>query len=117
MPTNSIKDKGLAALTTNPSDYTYKSKFTDNSLLNQLSFDQCRRKLRRELFKIRQSDRDYSEIRLTHDAKLLDAMLVAEGYELPYQTEWGKRRGADAILDRAIRHPQQATAEYFSVGV
>ncbi len=82
-----------------------------------LSFDQCRRKLRRELFKIRQSDRDYSEIRLTHDAKLLDAMLEAEGYELPYQTEWGKRRGADAIVDRAIRHPQQATADYFSVGV
>ena len=82
-----------------------------------LSFDQCRRKLRRELFKIRQSDRDYSEVRLTQDAKLLDAMLVAEGYELPYQTEWGKRRGADAIVDRVVRYPRQATADYFSVGV
>ena len=82
-----------------------------------LSFDQYRRKLRQELFILRQLHRDYSETRLTQDAKLLDAMLVAEGYELPYQTEWGKRRGADAIVDRAIRHPQQATADYFSVGV
>ena len=84
--------------------------------MKNLSIDQCRRKFRHELFIQRQSDRDYSEIRLTHDAKLLDAMLEAEGYELPYQTEWGKRRGADAIVDRVIRHPQQATADYFSVG-
>lgn len=81
-----------------------------------LTFDQCRRKFRCELFSQRQFDRDNSETRLTHDAKLLDAMLKAEGYELPYQTEWGKRRGATAIADRATRRPQQAIADYFSVG-
>ena len=79
-----------------------------------LSFDQYRRKLRQELFILRQLHRDYSETRLTQDAKVLDAMLEAEGYELPYQTEWGKKRGVDAIVDRGIKHSQEATADYFS---
>lgn len=79
-----------------------------------LSFDQYRRKLRRELFKLRHLQRDYSETRLTQDAKVLDAMLEADGYKLPYQTEWGKRRGADTLVDGAISPPQQATADYFS---
>jgi hypothetical protein len=63
-----------------------------------LSFDQYRRKLRRELFKLRHLQRDYSETRLTQDAKVLDAMLEADGYKLPYQTEWGKRRGVQILL-------------------
>lgn len=57
-----------------------------------LSFDQCRRELRRELFIQRQLDRDHSEKRLFNDAIKLDAQLVAKSYKLPYATEWGKYR-------------------------
>lgn len=57
-----------------------------------LSFDQCRRKLRRELFIQRQLDRDFSEKRLFNDAIKLDSILVAKGYKLAYATEWGKYR-------------------------
>ena len=53
-----------------------------------LSFDQCRRKLRRELSIKRQSDEDYSEARLFNDAKILDNQLIAIGYKLKYQSEW-----------------------------
>lgn len=57
-----------------------------------LSFDQCRRELRRELFIKRQTDRDNSESRLFHDAIELDAQLAVKGYQLLYPTEWGKYR-------------------------
>jgi hypothetical protein len=57
-----------------------------------LSFDQCRRELRRELFIQRQLDSDNSENRLFIDALKLDAQLIAKGYQLPYATEWGKSR-------------------------
>ena len=53
-----------------------------------LSFDQCRRKFRRELFILRQADKDHSEARLFNDAKKLDNQLIAAGYELQYQSEW-----------------------------
>ena len=53
-----------------------------------LSFDQCRRQIRRELFIKRQADKDHSETRLFNDAKKLDIQLIAAGYELEYQTEW-----------------------------
>ncbi len=53
-----------------------------------LSFDQCRRKLRRELSIKRQSDKDHSEARLYNDAKKLDNQLIAIGYKLKYQSEW-----------------------------
>lgn len=65
-----------------------------------LSFDQCRHKLRRELFIQRQSDRDNSEARLFYDARKLDANLVMEGYTLPYQTEWGVRFYEKRHLER-----------------
>lgn len=57
-----------------------------------LSFDQCRREFRRELFIKRQADRDNSESRLFHDAIKLDTQLVAKGFQLSYPTEWGKYR-------------------------
>ena len=53
-----------------------------------LSFDQCRRKLRRELFIQRQIDKDHCEARLFNDAKKLDAQLISAGYMLQYKTEW-----------------------------
>jgi hypothetical protein len=55
-----------------------------------LSFDQCRRKFRRELLIQRQVDKDYSEARLFNDAKKIDNQLIAAGYELTYQTEWSR---------------------------
>ena len=55
-----------------------------------LSFDQCRRKFRRELLIQRQVDADNSEARLFNDAKKLDNQLIAAGYELTYQTEWSR---------------------------
>ena len=55
-----------------------------------LSFDQCRRQIRRELFIKRQADKDHSEARLFNDAKKLDALLVEAGYELLYLTEWSR---------------------------
>lgn len=73
-----------------------------------LSFDQCRRKLRRELFIQRQADRDNSESRLFHDAIKLDAQLVAKGYKLPYPTEWGKYR--------AKSHQQVGIADLICAG-
>jgi hypothetical protein len=57
-----------------------------------LSFDQCRRELRRDLFIQRQLDCDNTEKRLFNDAIKLDAQLVAKNYKLPYATEWGKSR-------------------------
>lgn len=57
-----------------------------------LSFFQYRKQLRRDLFIQRQLDRDHSEKRLFNDAIKLDALLVAKGYKLPYETEWGKYR-------------------------
>jgi len=53
-----------------------------------LSFDQCRRKYRIELFIQRQADNDHSEARLFNDAKKLDAKLIVAGYNLEYKTEW-----------------------------
>ena len=55
-----------------------------------LSFDQCRRKSRRELLIQRQMDADYSEARLFNDAKKLDNQLIAACYKLTYQTEWSR---------------------------
>lgn len=57
-----------------------------------LSFDQCRRKIRRELFLKRQQDQDNSEVRLFADAQKLDAQLIEAGYELTYPTEWSRKR-------------------------
>jgi hypothetical protein len=53
-----------------------------------LSFDQYRRKIRRELFLNRQQDGDNSEARLFYDAQKLDAKLISAGYQLIYSTEW-----------------------------
>lgn len=53
-----------------------------------LSFDQYRRKIRRELFLKRQQDKDNSEARLFYDAQKLDTQLISAGYELIYSTEW-----------------------------
>jgi hypothetical protein len=55
-----------------------------------LSFDQYRRKIRRELFLNRQQDGDNSEARLFSDAQKLDAELISAGYQLAYPTEWCK---------------------------
>ena len=57
-----------------------------------LSFDQYRRKIRRELFLKRQHDKDNSEARLFSDAKKLDAQLIEAGYELIYPTDWSRKR-------------------------
>lgn len=56
--------------------------------MKRLSFDQHRRKIRRELFFKRQQDNDHSEARLFYDAQKLDAQLISAGYELIYPTEW-----------------------------
>ena len=55
-----------------------------------LSFDQCRRNFRSELFIQRQADKDHSEARLFNDAKKLDAQLIATGHTLEYKTEWSR---------------------------
>lgn len=65
-----------------------------------LSFDQCRRTFRFELFIQRQADKDHSEVRLFNDAKKLDAQLIAAGYKLEYKTEWCRRFNE-------IRHSQR----------
>jgi hypothetical protein len=57
-----------------------------------LSFDQYRRKIRRELFLNRQQDKDHSEERLFSDGQKLDAQLIDAGYELIYPTEWCRKR-------------------------
>ena len=57
-----------------------------------LSFDQYRRKIRRELFLQRQQDQANSEARLFSDAQKLDAQLIAAEYELIYPTEWSRKR-------------------------
>ena len=57
-----------------------------------LSFDQYRRKIRRELFLKRQQDKDHSEARIFSDAQKLDAELIAAGYQLVYPTEWCRKR-------------------------
>ena len=57
-----------------------------------LSFDQYRRKIRRELFLQRQQDQDNSEARLFYDAQKLDAQLIEAGYELLYPTDWSRKR-------------------------
>jgi hypothetical protein len=82
-----------------------------------ISFDQCRRMMRRELFTQRQLDRDTSQARLDRDAKLLDAMLEAEGYTLPYITEWGRSRTTKAITGRARRHLELGISDLNDLGV
>ena len=57
-----------------------------------LSFDQCRRQIRRELFLQRQHEKNNSEARLFSDAQKLDAQLIEAGYELIYPTEWSRKR-------------------------
>jgi hypothetical protein len=57
-----------------------------------LSFDQYRRKIRRELFLNRQQDKDNSEARLFSDGQKLDAQLIAASYQLVYPTEWCRQR-------------------------
>jgi hypothetical protein len=60
--------------------------------MKPLSFDQCRCKIRRELFLKRQHDKDNSEARLFSDAKKLDTQLIEAGYELIYSTDWSRNR-------------------------
>lgn len=62
-----------------------------------LSFDQYRRKIRRELFLNRQQDKDNSEARLFSDAQKLDAQLIAAGYQLVYPTEWCRKRNLSPL--------------------
>ena len=68
-----------------------------------ISFDQCRRKFRRELFIQRQADKDQSEARLFNDAKKLDAQLMTAGYKLEYKTEWSR-------LFNEKRHVQRSSS-------
>lgn len=56
------------------------------------SFDKRRREIRAELNKKRLLDRDNSEARFRVDAIKLDSQLIAEGYKLEYETEWGRFR-------------------------
>ena len=65
--------------------------------MKQLSFDQCRRQLRCELFKKRQQDKDHSEERLFSDAQKLDAQLISFGYQLVYPTEWSRKRNSNHL--------------------
>jgi len=57
-----------------------------------LSFDQYRRKIRRQLFLKRQQDKDHSEARLFSDAQKIDAQLITAGFELVYPTDWSRKR-------------------------
>jgi hypothetical protein len=57
-----------------------------------LSFDQFRRKIRRDLFLKRQHDKDNSEARLLSDAQKLDAQLIEARYQPIYSTEWSRKR-------------------------
>lgn len=66
----------------------------------KLTFDQCRREIRRELFLKRQQDNDHSEARLFSDAKKLDAQLIVSGYELAYPTQWCKHFDENRYLLR-----------------
>lgn len=63
----------------------------------RLSFDQYRRRIRRELFLKRQQDKDNSEARLFSDAQKLDAQLITAGCELIYTTEWVRKRDLNSL--------------------
>jgi hypothetical protein len=62
-----------------------------------LSFDQCRRQIRHELFLKRHEDNNHTEIRLFNDAKKLDSALIYAGYELAYSTEWSRKRNVSHL--------------------
>lgn len=64
--------------------------------MSSQTFDQCRRKIRRELFLKRLSDADNSVARLFADARSLDAELESQGFTLPYKTDWGAKLTADS---------------------
>lgn len=80
-----------------------------------LSFDQYRLEFRLELFMLRQSKLNCSEICLIQDANLLEAILKEVGYELPYQTVWGRKRCERAIKYRVRRWLEQSITNYLSV--
>ena len=82
-----------------------------------ITFDQCRRNIRRELFIQRQSDRDHSETRLTYDAKQLDAKLKVQGYTLNYLTEWGRCRATTSFNNNPVTHPQPDVAHLIDCSV
>jgi hypothetical protein len=82
-----------------------------------ITFDQYRRNIRRELFKQRQADRDLSETRLTYDAKQLDAKLKAQGFVLPYITEWGRSRATTPFKDNPVSPLQADIATLFDCSV
>lgn len=65
--------------------------------MTSLSFEQYRRRARRELFLKRQQDKENSEARLFYDAQKLDAQLIAAGYELIYPTEWVRKRNSKPL--------------------
>ena len=69
--------------------------------MNNLSFDQFRRQVRRVLFLKRQQDKDHSEARLFFDAQKLDAQLIEAGYELIYLTEWAQTFNKQRHLERS----------------
>lgn len=71
-----------------------------------LSFDQYRRKIRRELFLQRQQDQDHSEARLFYDAQKLDSLLVDAGYELLYAAEWSRHFDENRHLKRLENSPR-----------
>lgn len=87
---------------------------------NNLSppFYQRRKEIRRELFIKRQADRDNTEVRLFNDSKKIDAQLIAEGYKLPYPTEWARGRSEKPLKNKATRPLQVDVVDLFDeVGV
>jgi fructosamine-3-kinase len=54
------------------------------------SFDQARRSIRRALHQKRLEENDHSEKRLFQDALQLDQTLEAQGFKLPYRSEWAR---------------------------
>ena len=80
-----------------------------------LSFDQRRREIRRELF-IQQTDRDNTESRLFSYAKKIDSQLLAEGYKLPYPTEWARGRLEKYSIKHSATLLQVDVADLFIIG-
>lgn len=78
--------------------------------MSNLSFDQYRRQIRRELFLKRQQDKNNSEARLFFDAQKLDAQLIAVGFELIYPTEWAQTFNQKRHLERSKKRSPRTIA-------
>ena len=81
-----------------------------------ISFDQRRREIRSLLFIQRQLDQDNTEARLFNDAKKLDAQLLAEGYKLPYPTEWARGRSERDSVKHSANPLQVDIGDLFAKG-